>query len=140
MLEKYNVEVEYVSVGRWTETDDIANLLAAGEAPDVSYTYGYNTIISYANMKDANGNPGVIDLAPYLEEYKDYTQNILTLLGGEENLYYDKDPPPVSPPSSARTGATSWAWPCPPPRKSSTTAWLPSVTTRKPCWARTRTR
>ena len=92
MLEKYNVEVEYVSVGRWTETDDIANLLAAGEAPDVSYTYGYNTIISYANMKDANGNPGVIDLAPYLEEYKDYTQNILTLLGGEENLYYDKDP------------------------------------------------
>ena len=92
MLEKYNVEVEYVSVGRWTETDDIANLLAAGEAPDVSYTYGYNTIISYANMKDANGNPGVIDLAPYLEEYKDYTQNIVSLLGGEENLYYDKDP------------------------------------------------
>ena len=92
MLEKYNVEVEFVSVGRWTETDDIANLLASGDAPDVSYTYGYNTIISYANMVDANGNPGVIDLAPYLEEYKDYTQNIITLLGGEDNLYYDKDP------------------------------------------------
>ena len=88
MLEKYNVEVEFVSVGRWTETDDIAQLLA----PDVSYTYGYNTIITYANMKDADGNPGVIDLAPYLEEYKDYTQNIVSLLGGEENLYYDKDP------------------------------------------------
>ena len=92
MLEKYNVEVEYVSVGRWTETDDIANLLASHEAPDVSYTYGYNTIISYANMIDADGNPGVIDLAPYLEKYKDYTQNIVNLLGGEENLYYDKDP------------------------------------------------
>ena len=64
MLEKYNVEVEFVSVGRWTETDDIAQLLADGQAPDVSYTYGYNTIITYANMKDADGNPGVIDLAP----------------------------------------------------------------------------
>ena len=92
MLEKYNVEVEYVSVGRWTETDDIAQLLADKQAPDISYTYGYNTIISYANMKDENGNPGVIDLAPYLEEYKDYTKNIVTLLGNEENLYYDKDP------------------------------------------------
>ena len=92
MLEKYNVEVEYVSVGRWTETDDIAQLLADKQAPDISYTYGYNTIISYANMKDENGNPGVIDLAPYLEEYKDYTKNIVSLLGNEENLYYDKDP------------------------------------------------
>lgn len=92
MLEKYNVEVTFVSVGRWTETDDIANLLASHEAPDVSYTYGYNTIISYANMIDAEGKPGVIDLAPYLEKYKDYTKNIVNLLGGEENLYYDKDP------------------------------------------------
>ncbi len=92
MLEKYNVEVEYVSVGRWTEIDDINNLLASGDAPDVCYTYGANTIITYANMIDADGNPGVIDLAPYLEEYKDYTQNIVTLLGGEDNLLYDKDP------------------------------------------------
>ena len=92
MLEKYNVEVEFVSVGRWTETDDIAQLLADGQAPDISYTYGANTIISYANMKDENGNPGVIDLAPYLEEYKDYIGNVINLLGGEDNLYYDKDP------------------------------------------------
>ena len=92
MLEKYNVEVEYVSVGRWTETDDIAQLMADKQAPDISYTYGANTIISYANMVDENGNPGVIDLAPYLEEYKDYIGNIVALLGGEDNLYYDKDP------------------------------------------------
>ena len=67
MLERYNVAVEFVSVGRWTETDDISNLLAAGSAPDICYTYGANTIITYANMIDAEGNPGVIDLAPYLE-------------------------------------------------------------------------
>ena len=92
MLEKYNVEVEYVSVGRWTETDDIAQLMADKQAPDISYTYGANTIISYANMVDENGNPGVINLAPYLEEYKDYIGNVINLLGGEDNLYYDKDP------------------------------------------------
>ena len=63
MLEKYNVEVEFVSVGRWTEVDDIAQLLADGSAPDICYTYGANTILTYANMKDADGNPGVIDLA-----------------------------------------------------------------------------
>ncbi len=92
MLDRYNVEVEFVSVGRWTETDDIANLLADGKAPDVSYTYGYNTIITYANMKDAKGNPGVIDLAPYIEEYKDLIPDLIKLLGGEANLYYDQDP------------------------------------------------
>ncbi len=91
MLAKYNVEVEFVSVGRWSETDDINNLLASGEAPDICYTYGGNTVISYANMKDADGNPGIIDLAPYLETYKDQLGDLIALLG-EENLYYDQDP------------------------------------------------
>lgn len=33
MLDKYNVDVELVSVGRWTEVDDLNNLLATGDAP-----------------------------------------------------------------------------------------------------------
>ena len=92
MLEKYNVEVEYKSVGRWSEAEDIGNLLASGEAADVSYTYNMPAIQQYANMIDANGNPGVIDLAPLVEEYKDYLGNLIALLGGEEFLTYDKDP------------------------------------------------
>ena len=91
MLERYNVEVEFVSVGRWSETDDINNLLAAGTAPDICYTYGGNTVISYANMIDKDGNPGIIDLAPYLEAYKGELGDLIALLG-EENLYYDQDP------------------------------------------------
>lgn len=91
MLERYNVDVTFVSVGRWTETDDISNLLAAGNAPDICYTYGANTIISYANMLDRDGNPGVINLAPYLEAYKDQLGDLIALLG-EEDLYYDQDP------------------------------------------------
>ncbi|MBO4377507.1 MAG: hypothetical protein J5889_00995, partial [Clostridia bacterium] len=50
MLEKYNVEVEFVVGGRWTEPDDLGNLLAAKEAPDICYTYSYPTILSYADM------------------------------------------------------------------------------------------
>ncbi len=91
MLERYNVDVTFVSVGRWTETDDMNNLLAAGNAPDVCYTYGGNMVVTYANMIDANGNPGIINLAPYLETYKDQLGDLIALLG-EENLYYDQDP------------------------------------------------
>ena len=93
MLEKYNVEVEFVPVGRWTEVDDLNNLLSVNKAPDVSYTYSAPTIRTYAAMEvDANGTPGVVDLAPYLEEYKDYLGDLIAKVGGEEGLLYDKDP------------------------------------------------
>ena len=86
MLEKYNVEVEFVSVGRWSEADDIPNLLATGEAPDVSYTYNIGAINTYAAMD------GVLDLKDMLAEYKDYLGDLIALVLGEENLYYDQDP------------------------------------------------
>ncbi len=91
MLEKYNVEVEFVPVGRWTEVDDLNNLLATGKAADVSYTYSAPTINTYAAM-EVNGKPGVVDLAPYLDEYKDLLPNLAKRLGGEDFLYYDKNP------------------------------------------------
>ncbi len=85
MLEKYNVEVEFAVSGRWSETEDLATVLASGQAPDVIYTYAYPTILNYADMG------GIIDLAPYIEQYKDLLPNLFTLLG-EENVYWDKDP------------------------------------------------
>ncbi len=85
MLEKHNVDVEFVIVGRWSEVDDLNNLLAAQNAADVSYTYSYPTILNYADMD------GIIDLAPYIEQYKDLLPNLFTLLG-EDNIYWDKDP------------------------------------------------
>ena len=91
MLEKYNVEVEFVPVGRWTEVDDLNNLLSVKKAPDVSYTYSAPTIRTYAAMM-VDGQPGVIDLAPYLDEYKDYLGDLIAKVGGEEGLYYDQDP------------------------------------------------
>ncbi len=85
MLEKYNVEVEFVAVPRWTEVEQINNLLAAGTAPDICYSYDYSTIQTYANMG------GVIDLNEPLAQYKDKLTNLWDWLG-DENIYYDQDP------------------------------------------------
>ena len=85
MLEKYNVAVEFVAVPRWTEVEQINNLLAAGTAPDICYSYDYSTIQTYANMG------GVIDLNEPLAQYKDKLTNLWDWLG-DENIYYDQDP------------------------------------------------
>jgi len=85
VLRDHNIAVTFVPVPRWTEVEVLNNLLAAGDAPDVSVTYSYTTIQTYANMG------GVIDLAPYLEKYKDVLPNLWELLG-ESNLYWNQDP------------------------------------------------
>ena len=84
MLETYNVEVEYVAVPRWTETDEINNLLAANNAPDICVTYSYPTIQTYADMG------GVLDLSGYLAENKDKLTNLWNWLG-DTNIYWDQD-------------------------------------------------
>lgn len=85
MLRDHNVEVTFVPVPRWTETDVLNNLLAASDAPDVCVTYSYPTIQAYANMG------GVHDLAPLLEENKAMLTNLWDLLG-DTNIYYNQDP------------------------------------------------
>ncbi len=85
MLEKYNVEVEYVAVPRWTEDEAISNLLAAQTAPDICYTYKYPAIQTYADMG------GVTDLNPLLTKYKDLIPDLWNWLK-DENIYYDQDP------------------------------------------------
>jgi len=85
MLEKHNVKVTFQKVPRWTEVDDINNLLAGGTAPDVCVTYSYPTIKTYADMG------GVIDLRPYIDDYKADLPNLWNWLG-ESNLYWDSDP------------------------------------------------
>ncbi len=85
MLEKHNVEVEFVSVPRWTEVDEINNLLAGGTAPDICVTYSYPTIKTYADMG------GVLDLRPLIDGYKADLPHLWDWLG-ETNLYWDSDP------------------------------------------------
>ena len=85
MLEEHNVEVTFKKVPRWTEVDDINNLLAAGEAPDICVTYSYPTVLTYADMG------GVIDLQDLVEQYKADTPNLWNWLG-DTNMLWDKDP------------------------------------------------
>ncbi len=85
MLDTYNVEVEFVSVPRWTEVDELNNLLAAGTAPDICLTYDYPTILAYADMG------GILDIGDMVEENKDILPNLWNWLG-DENINYDKDP------------------------------------------------
>jgi len=85
MLRDHNVEVTFVPVPRWTETEVINNYLAANQAPDISLTYSYPTIQTYANMG------GVLDLAPLLEENKDLLPDMWEYLT-DTNIYWDQDP------------------------------------------------
>ncbi len=85
MLEKHNVEVTFKKVPRWTEVEDINNLLAAGDAPDICVTYSYPTVLTYAQMG------GVIDLSEYVDQYKADLPNLWAWLG-DTNIYWDKDP------------------------------------------------
>lgn len=85
MLRDHNVEVKFISVPRWTEVEQINNLLAAGTAPDVCLTYSYPTVLTYANMG------GVHDFTPLLESNKDLLPDMWSLLG-DANIYWYKDP------------------------------------------------
>ncbi len=85
MLDKYNVEVEFVTVPRWEENNLIPTYLAAGSAPDVSYTYNDGAIYTYF-MQDA-----VLDLQPLLTEYADLIPDLSALLG-EANMTWKLDP------------------------------------------------
>jgi len=85
MLRDHNVEVTFVPVPRWTEGEVINNLLAANQAPDISLTYSYPTIQTFANMG------GILDLGPIVEENKDLLPDMWEYLT-EANIYWDKDP------------------------------------------------
>ena len=86
MLEKYNVEVEFVAVPRWTEVEQINNLLAANDAPDICYSYSYPTVQAYAEMG------GILDMSEYLtDEFKGLFPNLWNWLGSA-GINYRKNP------------------------------------------------
>ncbi len=85
MLDRYNVEVSFVPVSRWSEGDDIGALLAAQNAPDICYTYNYGQVQTYAQMD------GIIDLKPLLDENADLLPNMFAWLG-DSAIYQDLDP------------------------------------------------
>ncbi|MDR1444027.1 MAG: extracellular solute-binding protein [Treponema sp.] len=85
MLRDHNVQVIFKPVPRWTEVDELNNMLAAGTAPDICVTYNYATIQSYANMG------GVTDLNPYVNRYQEFFPSLWEWLG-DECINYNLDP------------------------------------------------
>ncbi|MCL2364898.1 MAG: hypothetical protein FWC71_09585 [Defluviitaleaceae bacterium] len=88
MLRVHNVDITLVEIPRWqpSEEETLAALLAANTAPDVSYTFSFSTIQTFADMG------GVLDLTPIVAEYMDFIPNLYTLWGMEHltwNLNHD---------------------------------------------------
>ncbi|MDR1687664.1 MAG: extracellular solute-binding protein [Clostridiales bacterium] len=85
VLRDLNIEIEWITVPRWGEENEIVNLLAAGDTPDVCVTYNYPAIQEYGEMG------GILDMSPYIDGYKELFPNLWDLLG-EYNLHFNKDP------------------------------------------------
>jgi putative aldouronate transport system substrate-binding protein len=61
VLAEENIDVNFVRVNRMDETSAMNNLMAAGDAPDLCYTYNWDMVNSYGLQG------GVYDLAPYVD-------------------------------------------------------------------------
>jgi len=83
-----NIDITFVPVGRWSEGDDVTNMMASNSAPDLCYTYNLGMIESFRDQG------GIMDLAPYVNTY---LPDLKKLLGadpsfpGKELVYRDAD-------------------------------------------------
>jgi len=84
-----NIDVTFIPVGRWSEVDDIVNLMASSSAPDLCYTYAHDMVSAFRDQG------GVLDVAPYIDTY---LSDLKKLLGvdpgfvGKDLIYRDQDP------------------------------------------------
>jgi len=84
-----NIDVTFVPIGRWSENTDIVNLMAAGSAPDLCYTYNIDMINEFRDKG------GIFELSPYIDSY---LPDLKKLLGADPSfpgkglVYRDQDP------------------------------------------------
>ncbi|WP_425271722.1 extracellular solute-binding protein [Paenibacillus protaetiae] len=77
---QFNVTVKYVSVPRAEEVDKLNVLMAAGQAPDISFTYNQGVVYNYVQQG------GLADLDSALKQYGP----VLTQYLGDDVLKYGK--------------------------------------------------
>jgi putative aldouronate transport system substrate-binding protein len=88
VLADENIEVTFVPVSRWTETEAITTLMASGVAPDLCYTYSMDNVRSWGIQG------GVYDLTPYVDTI---LGDVKTLMGddpqipGQNLIWHSKD-------------------------------------------------
>ena len=92
--DKYNVNVEYVGIGRSTEVNDYNQMLAAGTAPDIIFHYDMPQAVNYYSQ----GAMQAIDLeemAFYAPTYYDMTSEMTSTYGemdGETYFFFAERP------------------------------------------------
>jgi putative aldouronate transport system substrate-binding protein len=84
-----NIDVTFIPVGRWSENTDIVNLMAAGTAPDLCYTYNYDMINEFRDKGGVFELSGYIDT--YLPDFKKLTGKDPSF-PGKDLVYRDQDP------------------------------------------------
>ncbi|GHV03353.1 hypothetical protein FACS189485_06300 [Spirochaetia bacterium] len=77
LLKDENIDVSFVAVPRWTETETLVNLFAAGTAPDVCYTYSNDNIQNWADLG------GLFDVSPYINTT---LKDLNALLGADDAI------------------------------------------------------
>ena len=80
MKEKYGIDVEFVTVPRWSDVEKLNVMMAAGDAPDLSLLYDNATITNYIK------SGGLTDLGPALEQFGANVKKYL----GDEVLQYGR--------------------------------------------------
>lgn len=61
LLKDENIKATFIPVNRWDEAAAMNNLMAAGNPPDVCYTYAGDMIANYQQLG------GLFDMAPYVD-------------------------------------------------------------------------
>jgi putative aldouronate transport system substrate-binding protein len=88
VLKDEGISVTFVAVPRNEETQALNNMMAAGSAPDICYTYDGDLITRFGELG------GVVDLAPYVDALlKDYDAflGMDPALPGERLIYRNRD-------------------------------------------------
>jgi putative aldouronate transport system substrate-binding protein len=84
-----NINVTFFAVGRWSEDTDIVNLMAAGTAPDLCYTYNSSMIASFRDQG------GILDIQPFVERLLPDMKKLLgadPAFAGKDFIYRNLDP------------------------------------------------
>lgn len=84
-----NIDVNFFPVGRWDEEQTLITLMAAGNAPDLCYTY--NT----GNVSGFRDQGGLLDFSPYIDKFLPDMKKLLgadPALSGKEFIYRNQMP------------------------------------------------
>ena len=82
VLADHNIDASFVAIPRWDEGPFLTTLLGAGDAPDVSFSFNFGIIETFAGMG------AVLDLSPLLATYNDWLPNLYGLLT-PDNVYWN---------------------------------------------------